>query len=124
VAVATTLPDRSKDWSKAGAPLIIATTTIPMNFFRTRSIVVPDDEHCHHLVCALKQIGMCEAEHSARGFLAAISAAKFKTSALAVKADVATSSSNVLTPIPGVRRSPLREPHEQSVPPEIFKARG
>jgi hypothetical protein len=81
VAVATTLPDGSKDWSRVGAPMIITTTTIPMNFFRMHSIVVPDDERCHHLVCALKQIGMCEAEHSARGFLVAISAAKSKTSA-------------------------------------------
>jgi hypothetical protein len=79
--VATTLPHGSKDWSKAGAPMIGAITTIPMNFCRTHSMVAPDDERCHQLVCALKQIGMCEAEHSTRSFLTAIPAAKFETSA-------------------------------------------
>lgn len=45
-------------------------------------MVVPDDERCHPLVCALKQIGMCEAEHSTRNLLTAIPAAKSETSAL------------------------------------------
>ena len=45
-------------------------------------MVAPDDERCHPLVCALKQIGMCEAEHSTRNLLTAIPAAKSETSAL------------------------------------------
>jgi hypothetical protein len=39
----------SKDWANAGTPIVVATMTIPMSFFMTRSIVVLGDGRCHHL---------------------------------------------------------------------------